>query len=476
VPRPVPDHVAAAIELLDRDDGPTTLGLTMRGAAAASSASRSTLYRRWPTAAALNADAVRWAGTHADSWPARLLRELEHHDLAPALRRALHHAEVDLGVFVRTAVSAWPSSSPERAAVVAWEGRWLAHLEVALDRAIARRGERWRAPTTARIATLGLAAAIEGTLLIDLGACGPVSEERRDAILRRREATAAACARFVLQMVEPGARSDPPIASTQPLAPLDPLVPAELAPGASQLLERIAAAIVAEPTGGPASIVPGRVVEAGRLARHLGISERRLFQHWPTAADLNGDLLEFVLERERRRGERLAARTLELGMRSDDRRIGTLLVACLAEATSDPATRAHFRFAVAMVDPAVRHRVRGLIGAWWASQRATFLAMITVTGWYLPSDAGVGPPTDLVFHGVAGAQRLVCSHPALAYEVTDHPGGPRSSIGLACVRLAGAALTTAPPSASPGEPPTIDLRAPHPADLGMEHLLKGFVR
>lgn len=442
---PPADHVAAAVELLDRDlDGPTTLGLTMRGASAASGASRSTLYRRWPTAAALNAEAARWAGTHADSWPTRLLAALEDDDLPDALGRALLHVDVDLGHLVRTTVSAWPPANAERAMLVEHERTWLAHLAASLDRAIARRGERWRAGASARLAALGLAAAIEGALLLDPGACGRASEEQRAAVLRRRSRLAAAGARYVHQLVEPG----PPDRDRRPSdAALPPLLPSELGRGTPELLERIGSAVLAEPFGGPASIVPSRVVDAGRLARHLGISDRRLFQQWPTTADLNGALAEHVLRREHQRGEDLAARTLELGMQRGHRKMAGLLTDALREATTDPRARAHFRFSVATADPAVRGRVAEIVVPWRTAQRASFLAMLTVAGWYRPSDAGVELAPEVLFQGIAGAQRLVCSHPALAVEATAHrahPDEPRSTIGLACLHLARAALPTGP--------------------------------
>lgn len=429
-----PDPLDAAADLLRRHGAADRiLALTVRTAAELAGVSRATIYRHWETAEALGTDLVVHLATEVAGWSSLVIECDPAEPVEASVERSLARAGNDLGLLARTAVAAWPEGTAGRAEVATAEGAWLVRFGRWLDHAVGAAGRRWAPWATPELGALAAAVLVEGAV-IDGALHHP--DGWIAAAPARHRPTAAAVGRLIGDLTVPG---PVPVGSgaERPGAGAD-AADRDHAPGPEEprraILRAIATAAADRAPWAAGLTSGGRLVDGRRLARAIGVTERRLNRVWPTAAAFDADLLEHLLAQQRRQRERAGADVLARGVRLGTTELEDLTIARLQEATVDPYGRGRSPYdpiAAALADPVVRARLRDARDAWREADRTSTMALVSVVGWRLRD--GLSPPafTDAVFDWLLAASRWAVLHPELAERTIEHGGRPVPLLGLA---------------------------------------------
>ena len=252
--------------------------------------SRSSLYRHWETAADLSNALVGHLATTSVGWHHHLRLD-PGEPVAEAVRRLFADPRAYEGLAIWPAITTDPASSDVRLRCARFERAFVARLARHLE-LTAPAGVEHPVPWT------DLAVAVAA--LID-GATNAWAVLRPEPGMASNPALSDVIVDVIADLV-----GRYPAAVTGPDIPIDaPAEDDELeepTPGARSVLERIAAAVAA----GTLSVDPAehRLVDVEDLARRTGVTSRFLFQLWPTAADLNGDIIEVAWARLRANAHR----------------------------------------------------------------------------------------------------------------------------------------------------------------------------
>ena len=195
---------------------------------------------------------------------------------------------------------------------------------------------------------------------------------------------------------------------------------------------------------------PNRLVDVGRLARRLGVSERRIYAAWPGTAGMNRDLLTAVFERERGRVESLAETAIAIGSDGEYTTFELLLstaLNALVRSTARPGHVNYFAGTAALADLEVARLVSARIEGWRSSVRIMFLAVMAMSGANRRPGITATIYSDTMMESIMGLQRLVALHPGLADQGVALRGEVHPICGLALLEI-GSSLTT---NGSPGQ-------------------------
>lgn len=381
----------------------------MAAAAELAGVTRTTVYRHWETAADFTDDLVRYFVMVRPGWPQRLLGTDPDLAIEDALRQALR--PTDPAPVVRAIVSAWPTDRPVRQELARWERSMLAHLAAWIDERVRRRGRTYPEGTNATSTAVALTAMMDGqyVLLSWFGGPGLVGWtemiDRTDYRPRNR--------RLILDTFP---AADPPV-DRPPLPTPDPLPTVELSEAKRRILEAVAEAATRPELANPDGPSPGRVADPARLARTLGVTERRIYAVWPTAAELNQDVVDAIVTRARADATAYSARALQVCLSQAFDGYDPLVISALGAFIDSALERAPFTYfsvVLALADEAVRQSSLAPISEWIQAQSTGFLAMMAATGWRLADDLTLEDFTLILFGLIMGLQRLGALHPELA--------------------------------------------------------------
>jgi AcrR family transcriptional regulator len=402
----------AALGLL-QVHGPASqrLGLSVAEASRISGLHRSSLYRRFSTAAELNDAVTVWLAAGPDDWRGHLCAQPVDAPLDVVLPPVLRNPLQDLGPTVRGLVVGWDETHPVRRPVVVAERARLAELAGWLDRHLEAHGRQVRGA----IGPLGLAqtvsAMVEGQSLQWVHAS---RHERTQWEGVLRPALVRRVARVVEHASEPRTidGADPAVPEVRDaLVEVDPVVDRFLAAEAHHAYQW-------RPE-------PRRLVDLGRLARQVGVSERRVYDLWPTAESMNAAVCIEVLRR------RLLVQS-DLASTKVDRYLNDPDLAQLLEGFSDLIRNAfehranYFAVLPALWDPRLRLALEPLLVQWMSESRRAFLATQAALGVSRRTGVDATELTATLRTTSLGFLRLVGLHPELGgrpAELTD-PAAP----------------------------------------------------
>ncbi len=274
-----------------------SFGFTVESLASIAGVSRSTVYGHWETIAAANDDLGTAAATSVEGWRHRLIEQPPTLALADAVATATSAPADDLGLLARPVVAAWAPGSPARCKLAEWERAWLQAVGSWLEAHAAAHHRRFAGSSEVRWASIGLTAYLEGCQFV-YGCHTAGTFEGWPAVARGP--VAAGADRLVRQLTSPADT----VADTAPHRILAPPLPAPLeaaSPTAAQIVAKAWAAVRASTTPGGDLVAPDRLVSMDRLSRRLDVSERRLYGVWPTAAAMNGALVQHLADLDKDR-------------------------------------------------------------------------------------------------------------------------------------------------------------------------------
>jgi AcrR family transcriptional regulator len=425
-----PDPLDVAADLL-RQHGAADriLAVTVRTAADLAGVSRATIYRQWETAEALGTDLVVHLASEAEGWWSAVVACDPAEPVEASVERALAGAENDLGLLARTTVAAWPVGTPGRTEVVAAEHALLARFARWLDRVVAAAGRRWAPWASAELAALAATVLVDGAV-IDGALRHPLGWVA--AAPPRHRPTAASVGRLIDDLTVPGAehgeRPDPGPDGDDAGSRSDHSEPR------TAILRAIAASAAGRAPWEAGLASGGRLVDGRRLARAVGVSERRLNRVWPTASAFDADLLEHLLARQRRQRERAGADVLARGIRLESTALEDLTIARLQQAAVDPwgcGGSPYDPIGAALADPVVRARLVAARDAWRHADRISTMALVSVVGWRLRDEVLPLTFTDTMFDSLLAATRWAALHPDLAARTAEYQGREVPVFGLA---------------------------------------------
>jgi len=252
--------------------------------------SRSSLYRHWETAADLSNAVVGHLATTSMGWQHHLRLD-PGEPVAEAVRRLFADPRAYEGLAIWPAITTDPASSDVRLRCARFERAFVARLARHLELTTPTEVDHPVPWTDLAVAVAALIDGVTTAWAVVRPAPGTASDPALTDVI------VDVIADLVVQY---------PAAVTGPDRPIDEPdgrgEPADPSPGARSLLERIAAAVDA----GTLSVDPAqhRIVDVEDLARRSGVTSRFLFQLWPTASDMNGDVLEVAWERLRANAHR----------------------------------------------------------------------------------------------------------------------------------------------------------------------------
>ena len=451
------EYLDAALALLD-EHGPAdpSLAFSVKAVTAGAGVNRTTIYRHWDTVAELNEDMAVYAVVEGDGWQRRVLEQPVDRSLADILEEAIAASAPEPGLAVRLMVPSWGPGSSARARVEAWDAAWLDAFTGWLDAHLAAVGRALVDGTPTRVLAISLAAVVEGHLVVDLFRGGLEVDEWDVG-----HATAIAVAAEDL-FGGLTALASAPATGASSAAPVRDVAPSRLLPvtgfsaAKSRIFGQVLPAFRADPFGGDCSPEPARLVDMARLARRLGVTERRLYDVWPTIADCNADLVEAIAHRSTATVEDLMGEILDLGIEGPPDEHAFLVVDGLNRAVLDlvrPGRAYLFTGALAAADPVVRRAMQEHVDDWLGTVRTLYLALLSMTGWYRRVDIPAAEAVSRAVAVVVGLQRLVNLHPELAEEQGSIFGIDAPLCGLVGALLARTLTTAEPPvRRDPGGP------------------------
>ena len=404
--------------------------------------SRTTIYRHWESIIDLNHDLAIFTVADTPSWQVELLRQPVGRPWAESIARAVEQTGPEQALLVRSFVAGWPASSAARAFVAKWETAWLVDFEHWLDAHCAATGRVPLDGTNSRSLAVTLAAMVEGQLIVGQYGRGP-SVDDWDASVPSEIAMVTTRILDRMSEVKASGRTVP----AKDWAP-EPLPHSGLTTAKASILLRTVEAVRAHPFGYPCSPVPSRLVDMGRLARKLDVTERRLFDVWPTTASLNVDLLERFFERYRAAAEDVAGEVLDIGLSDRYRSFEQLNTSALHEVVYvglRPGRASFWGCGPAVMDPEVRSIATTNVEHWLGSLRTTFLAVLSMIGWYRRVDVSADEFTLRVLEGVIGLQRMASLNHDLLNETAPYRRYSLSLCGLAAYQISRSLSTDEPP-------------------------------
>lgn len=445
-----PQYVTVALQLLDEYGvSEPGFGITMKSAAIASGAARSTIYRHWEVVAELNDDMARFVVGDVEGWQRRVLADDPAHDLGAAIAASMSTAGIEPGAGRRMLLVGWPADRPGRVFARQWEAAWLDAYATHLANHLGSTGHRVvpvlgpgadpealdhagdAQAAARRVVAVGIAAMVEGAHIFALYKHGP-DPVNWDAGFG--PAIGRAVTRFVDLLVEP----DPSATSAgwEPVVP-DPLPDSGLGGAKADHLGRILEHIRLHPFGSEGSPAPPRLVDMARLARRAELSERWLYELWPTVASCNADLLVAVLDRDQDITAEQAFAMLSAGFSASGppdyaRMWAEGLQSCI-EALLAPGRITVLGAAQGLMDPDVRERMTGFNKAPGQVGRGVLLSLLGMIGEQLQPEVCADEFNDTMFSTVLGLLRLALLHPELLTERAWFEGRDLPLCGLICL-------------------------------------------
>lgn len=429
------DYTAAALELLDRHGPATqTLGVTAAEVCAITGTHRSTLYRHFETVAELNDEIAVWLAAGLGDWRA----EIGEHDPSDPLRAVLLRSIPDptdeVSPWIRGVIASWSDDHPARRRTIEVERARQVVLVRWLGEHLSRHGLRPAGTTSLEAIALGVAALVEGhgmLRLVDAPAPTGWSERERLELIER-------IVQLVADLVEPGRRIDEPAGPLPRSAELEP----QLLPVTIARFQRVGPQVLRHrPT-------PLRLVHLGRLARRLGVQERRLYAMWPHADDMNADIAAAAIGRERERLDALLGQVFETGDHDEFEGFHPLLASCARRAIVGSGVERRTTFALmgSHLTPEQRLRLASLLDGWTADLRTAFLASQALLRMYRRPGISPASLTRALRASFFGLQRLSLSHPAVD-DLAMHDGrGEVSAVGWLPIAVARSMSTPHPPA------------------------------
>ena len=394
--------------------------------------SRSSLYRHWETAADLSNALVGHLATTSVGWHHHLRLD-PGEPVAEAVRRLFADPRAYEGLAIWPAITTDPASSDVRLRCARFERAFVARLARHLE-LTAPAGVEHPVPWT------DLAVAVAA--LID-GMTTAWAVFRTEPHLGGDPALTDVVVDVIADLVERYPR-----AVTGPDRPIDVDLGdgnlREPTAGALGLLDRMAAALEA----GDLSLTPGdlRIVDVEDLARRTGVTSRFLFQLWPTAADMNADIIREGFDRlwANSRQETLAF-TNELA-RSGGTELTLAERARWTMRSADPSRipeGSGFASLVALLgDHELAEDTRERVGVWLDESRITVASAMQIVGGRLRPGRTL---LDSAVQGIAkqlGMWRILALHDSLLDRQVGFGGEAVPASGAAMVVMAEAIFTS----------------------------------
>jgi len=238
--------------------------------------------------------------------------------------------------------------------------------------------------------------------------------------------------RLIAEMTEPVDAARPDDWRARRAEPLPPLWRAAFSPARAAILEQaVTKSFERVREDGEPVLVASRLVDMARLARQVGVTERRLYSLWPAAGGFNADFLRAALARFRGDFETAGAAAVTDALARQEPESAHILIAAFQSGMDAAVARSPsslFGLAFAMVDEEMQEAVQELVADWKLAQRLLFMAMLSVTGWYIRPEVTADDFTDRVFDFVAGQLHFAVMNPGMAQEESTFRG---QQVGLA---------------------------------------------
>lgn len=471
------EYISAALALLDEQGiADPSLGISVRAATAGAGVARSTIYRHWETVADLNDDLAIVAIADADGWQRQVLATPPATPLAAAVEQAVTATWPAPGAIARVLLAGWTANDRARSFAQEWERGWTEAFSAWLLRHLAATGQqigptfRGDRPedTGVRALVAAVTAIVEGHLIVDLYRRGAAVDTPRGDLAERIGAAVAWLAGAAIEPAEaPGGQPGPDTGPDD----LAALLPASGIVGAKlDIARRVFRSAQAHPFGEECSPTVSRVVDPARLARRLGITERRLFDVWPTAASCNIDVIRGIAERERVEVEELIFALLDIGSGDEAYEDFTALSTMgLERCTRNMVRPDHihvFACSLLVADPAARSEMVEIIDGHIGAMRTYFFAAIGMTRWYRRTEIN---GDDYVQHMIAvmvGTQRLAALTPSVLDEELWFDGRRLPFCGTVNMVVSRSMMTLEPPTGRIAAAPHLALAPDPPESAG----------
>lgn len=382
--------------------------------------SRSTLYQRWDSMTVLGQALLEYRAVERPGWRDRLLGQPPDQPLAASIEAALDADPTSNDVVARAIVATLPSGHPVRVRTAAAEradvdrlGPWLVdHLATIGRRPAAPvRWDHPRTPITGADLAVVLDALVEGHQL----QVGPLSGW--DPHLAARSSVGDEAQRLVTHLSMPGTGPDP---VAEPDA--QPHVP----PVDHRFEARDVALFEALIADGPPHVPdltgdrpPVRLVDLARLARQLGVTERRLYGLWPSASDLNLDLVRHQFRVDRTEIDRRVLSVMSATLAFDGDCFAAIFMAAIEGILGiglESISPGLFACAFATSDVAVAATAAREMAEWHVSVRTMLLATMQSIGFHLAPGVSADSCTHAVFSGFIGSTRAALLDPTLLHR------------------------------------------------------------
>lgn len=204
------------------------------------------------------------------------------------------------------------------------------------------------------------------------------------------------------------------------------------APVAEQILEAVCTQLTTSTAKEPRHPAPRRYVNLARLSRMDGVSERVLYDRWPTVTSLNGELIAAVVRREQAMIQEVwwnASATAisngtELGL---DVAVATIRRGTLVPVDLSPHRLA--MYALACFDPEVGQHLANVIDPRDETELPQALAFVTLLGRRQRPDTSLSKFYRMTIDFGLGLQRIVALRPEVRDVETHVDGTARPVVG-----------------------------------------------
>ncbi|HWJ63542.1 MAG TPA: hypothetical protein VNS19_16335 [Acidimicrobiales bacterium] len=418
------DHVAAATAALVRY-GPLNEGQRLPAAMVSrmTGLSRSTLYQRWGSMAELSHALLDYAACEREGWRERLIATPPEQPIGPSVDAAVAGECADMAIQSRTNAAGLPVGHPQRERAAAAErdgfarlGQWLAAHLAAHGRSPAAPGAEGAPPTPLDPADLAIvfSSLVEGDLLrIGLG-------NRWQEPAAPDPGTGLRAGRLLEQLSRP----DPTAAVERPGPPPPPTFEARDV----EVFEALIDGLRGTPAGSAGGPPVVRMVDLARLARQLGVSERRLYALWPTPTDLNLDLARHQYATGRAEVDRRMLEVVSTAIRQEGGIYIDLFISVMqetAEITKEDAATGIMACTFATRDPLVAELASTAMEDWRQAVKMMLVVILQSIGYHLAPGVEPDPYTDAVFSGVIGSVRSALLHTGLLDRTVPYRGVER---------------------------------------------------
>ena len=395
-----------------------TLGLSVKAVASGLGVTRSTIYRHWSTIEALNHQAAALLVCSYPGWQRRFIDQPVQAGISAAIEGAIGRLGREMGGIVRSAASCWPAAGESRIAMAEWEEAWLHQAAAWFDAHLAATGRTYVDGADGRLAATALIALVEGRLTwmyVWEGADFEAWPHAGVEILARQAAS------LLGELTEASPSSTPEARAAAARWSPDALPEPPRSDAVEPLLDRFEHDFA---DGRRARdwllrLDPGRLVDIGRLARRLDVSERRLYAVWPSPAAMNEDILAAVFDRQRTAIEAVTHHAIDLGTSDDYPSFDRLFTSWLQAAVFDGARPDQANYYVGtllITHEKVRQRIVEELRPWRDSIRTALLALLSISGWHRRPATSADEYADTVIATIMGLHRLARLHPELLTE------------------------------------------------------------